>query len=217
MGIRDKDIPRKMRDFLWKMMHGAQRLGNYWEHIPGYEYRATCSVCGMEDTMEHILFECEAQGQAVVWRMVRKAIELTGCTVPNLSIGAVLGASSIALRRQGVLKKGPSRLAKLLVVEGAHLIWRLRCERVIEWEDSPEKSRTASEVMARFRMAVSRRMEVDRSLMCSWLTGAKPKRAIVLETWRRVLANWKDLPQDWIESPGVLVGTLGQPHLRGVG
>ena len=34
--IRHKDITRKIRDFLWKHMHGIYRLGKFWEHIPGY-------------------------------------------------------------------------------------------------------------------------------------------------------------------------------------
>ncbi|TFK89296.1 ribonuclease H-like protein [Polyporus arcularius HHB13444] len=217
LGLRDRDIPRKMRDFLWKMLHGAQRLGNFWASIPGYEQRALCSRCGMEDTMEHILFECTTHGQNIVWSMARAAINLTGCQTPRLSLGAVLGAPMLVVKRNGKVAKGPSRLLKILVVEGAHLIWRMRCKRVIEWEDAPDRAHSASEVRACYWQAVNKRMEMDRSLVYSRLTGRKPKRARVLETWRDVLADKEDLPENWIETPGVLVGMLGQPRPSGVG
>ncbi|TFK91864.1 hypothetical protein K466DRAFT_573408 [Polyporus arcularius HHB13444] len=217
LGLRDRDIPRKMRDFLWKVVHGAHRLGTYWTNIPGYEQRALCGTCGIEDTMEHILFECSAPGQAVVWNMVKAAIEQTGCDVPRLSIGAVMGVASIVLMKGGKTQKGPSRMVKIMVVEGAHLIWRMRCERVIEWEDAPDKSRSTNEVRMRYWAAVNKRMELDRSLVYTRVTGRKPKKKVVLETWRSVLAGREDLPQDWSEVPGVLVGTLGQPRPTGVG
>ncbi len=131
MGLRDKDVPRKIRDFLWKMLHGAQRVGEYWSHIPGYEIRATCGVCGVEDSMEHILFECTAPGQDIVWKMVRGAIQMTGCTAPSLSIGMVVAAPGIIVKRpHGERARGPSRLAKILITEAAHLVWRLRCQRI---------------------------------------------------------------------------------------
>ncbi len=89
--------------------------------------------------------------------------------------------------------------------------------RVIEWEGDPQKAHTMSEIRGRFWAATNRRMDMDRNLVCSRLTGRKPKKALVLETWKDVLAGAQDLPQDWIDMPGVLVGTLGQPRPSGVG
>ncbi|KAI0712114.1 ribonuclease H-like domain-containing protein, partial [Earliella scabrosa] len=60
MSLKSKDIPRKQRDFLWKALHGAQKVGAFWRHIEGYEQRTQCIACGAEESMEHILTECEA-------------------------------------------------------------------------------------------------------------------------------------------------------------
>jgi ribonuclease HI len=61
--IRNKDITRKIREFLWKSMHNAHKCGKFWNNIPGLEQRATCPVCNEEESMEHILLECNAPGQ----------------------------------------------------------------------------------------------------------------------------------------------------------
>ncbi len=217
-GIRDKDIPRKMKDFLWKLAHGAQRVGRYWQNIAGYEQRATCETCGTEDSMDHILLECEAPGQETIWKMVKSAIRLTGVDIPRVSVGTIIGAPSITLKRaDGKIAKGPTRLARILIVEAAHMIWRLRCERVIGVESNDRGQMTVGEVRGRFWAAVNSRMQVDRSVTLSRVQGRKTRTKVVLETWRKILARWEDLPNDWIAEPGVLVGTMGQPRQLGVG
>ena len=58
--IRSPDLARSRRDFLWKLLHGAYRVGGYWENVPSFGHRAVCAVCGVTETMEHILLECDA-------------------------------------------------------------------------------------------------------------------------------------------------------------
>ncbi|KAG1889237.1 hypothetical protein F4604DRAFT_1507934, partial [Suillus subluteus] len=53
--IRDIDIPKGIRGFLWKNLHGAYRLGDFWLNIPNFEQRGTCKLCGGIESMEHIL------------------------------------------------------------------------------------------------------------------------------------------------------------------
>ncbi|EIW64977.1 uncharacterized protein TRAVEDRAFT_87149, partial [Trametes versicolor FP-101664 SS1] len=67
--LRKDPVSRKIRDFIWKALHGGHRVGKFWSHIPGYEARATCSTCGALDTMEHILCECTAEGQRTAWAL----------------------------------------------------------------------------------------------------------------------------------------------------
>ena len=47
--IRSQDVSKKIRDFLWKHVHGIYRLGRFWTHIPGYEDRAECPLCDKYD------------------------------------------------------------------------------------------------------------------------------------------------------------------------
>ncbi|KAH9834579.1 uncharacterized protein C8Q71DRAFT_687047, partial [Rhodofomes roseus] len=38
--IRNRDIHKKVTDFLWKALHGTHRIGHFWTNIPGLEERA---------------------------------------------------------------------------------------------------------------------------------------------------------------------------------
>lgn len=57
--LKDRSIPKETRAFLWKAMHGAFKIGKYWENIENYEHRAVCPACDQAtESMEHILTEC---------------------------------------------------------------------------------------------------------------------------------------------------------------
>ncbi|KAJ6554399.1 hypothetical protein B0H19DRAFT_857027, partial [Mycena capillaripes] len=70
--IRQKDISWNVRNFLWRSMHGAHRLGKYWTHIPECEERANCTHCGELESLEHILFECQSPGQSQIWALAEE-------------------------------------------------------------------------------------------------------------------------------------------------
>jgi len=61
--IRSKDITRTIRVFLWKLLHGTHKCGEYWLKIPDFEFQANCPNCGVEDSMTHILIECGLQAR----------------------------------------------------------------------------------------------------------------------------------------------------------
>ncbi|EIW60550.1 RnaseH-domain-containing protein, partial [Trametes versicolor FP-101664 SS1] len=69
--LRKDPISKKTRDFVWKALHGSHRVGKFWSHIPGYEGRALCSVCGVLESMEHILTQCTVPGQQTAWALAR--------------------------------------------------------------------------------------------------------------------------------------------------
>ncbi|KAJ7128376.1 hypothetical protein C8R44DRAFT_616098 [Mycena epipterygia] len=54
LSIRDKDITRKISDFMWKSLQQAYKCGHHWRNIPGYGQRAICAHCNVDETMEHI-------------------------------------------------------------------------------------------------------------------------------------------------------------------
>ena len=216
--IRSKDISRKHREFLWRLAHATHRVGKYWNNIPNYEGRALCETCECEESMHHILTECAAPGQFVVWDMVRQTMRAKGHDLPRVTLGTVIGAPLISLRKaNGKPDRGASRLAALLVVEAAHLIWKLRCERVIQPEDAPKKRHTIREIKARLWDATNRRMQIDKAVVRSTLPGWKPRRRTVRETWAGVLADCRESNRDWLSSAGVLVGRMGQTRMDGIG
>ncbi|OJT15040.1 Ribonuclease H1, partial [Trametes pubescens] len=91
-GLRKDPVSRKVRDFLWKAIHGAHRIGQYWEHIPGYEERGACASCGGREDMSHILTECSAPGQSLIWKVVRDLFRRKMINMPMPSLGLMLGA-----------------------------------------------------------------------------------------------------------------------------
>ena len=168
--------------------------------------------------MHHILTECAAPGQFVVWDMVRQTMRAKGHDLPRVTLGTVIGAPLISLRKaNGKPDRGASRLAALLVVEAAHLIWKLRCERVIQPEDAPKKRHTIREIKARLWDATNRRMQIDKAVVRSTLPGWKPRRRTARETWAGVLADCRESNRDWLSSAGVLVGRMGQTRMDGIG
>lgn len=40
---------------MWKCMYNVLQCGAYWLNILGNEQRATCRVCGGDESLEHIL------------------------------------------------------------------------------------------------------------------------------------------------------------------
>lgn len=98
---------------------------------------------------------------------------------------------------------GTTRLFRILISESAHLIWRLRNERVINAKDPA----TTREIRNRWLKAINNRLRID----CALTNGIKyGKRAIdkklVQKTWCNVLKDEENLPKDWTWEAGVLVG-----------
>ncbi|KAE9405070.1 hypothetical protein BT96DRAFT_1068610 [Gymnopus androsaceus JB14] len=82
-------------------------------------------------SMEHLLLECEASGQARVWQLAEEpwSQKETGWISPDF--GTILGCALIIIKdSEGKHKTRDSRLYRMLVSESTHLIWKMRCDRV---------------------------------------------------------------------------------------
>ncbi|EIW55708.1 uncharacterized protein TRAVEDRAFT_82754, partial [Trametes versicolor FP-101664 SS1] len=205
--IRHEDVRRTLRDFWWKAMHGALRVGAFWDKIPGYEHRAQCMHCGVPESLEHILLECDAPGQSEIWRAATEVLSRKGVVVPRLTFGALLAAP--ALTAPGSEPRntvGRTRLLRILLTESCHLVWKIRCERVIGREGDPEQYHSVAEIRRRWINAVQQRLELDKALARPASAKRKLTRQRVLKTWGGVLHDEEALPDDWIYSKGVLVG-----------
>ncbi|KAI0744459.1 hypothetical protein C8Q76DRAFT_604336 [Earliella scabrosa] len=211
--IRTRDVARNMRDFLWKSLHDAMRVGKFWENIPGYEQRATCAICGVTDSLEHILLECAAPGQSEIWELVRTAMAERGLPVVPITFGAILGAPALsATKLLGKKVKSTDRYLQIIVLVSAHLIWCMRCERVIQWADEPERRHSVVEIANRWKRAVEKRALMDLAR-----TSARfGRRALRLDA---VTATWKGVDDGYINNgrSGVLVGSLVRANMAGIG
>lgn len=219
LGLRKDPVSRKVRDFLWKAIHGAHRVGKYWTHIPGYEERAKCRVCGVVEDMSHILSTCLAPGQCEVWTLAREILRKRIRVVPASSLGLALGAHVFTvLDEEGGVIGDQTRLARIILTEAVHLIWALRCERVIGWESTPLRVHSKGEIRGRLEAKFNQRLAMDqggtnvRTHKKMALSGAK-----VMATWKGVLKDEELLPGDWVNLTGVLVGIPPYPRMRDAG
>ncbi|KAF8545986.1 hypothetical protein OG21DRAFT_1383486, partial [Imleria badia] len=94
---------------------------------------------------------------------------------------------------------GVARLKKILIFESAHLIWVLRCERVIG-----SLTHTIAAITSRWLHPITSRLDIDRRLAKS---NRKPhSKSKVLHTWATVLHDNDSLPPNWPTNLEVLVG-----------
>jgi len=210
--IRSKDITRTIRVFLWKVLHKTQKCGDYWLNIPTFEHRGTCFECGVEDSITHILTECSTPGQSEIWNLAKKVWLKKHDSWPTIKgLGLIVGCCMAKFHNEKSQRKfGAERLYRILMTESAHLIWRIRCERVLERSDR-DQWHTAKEISNRWQSTLNKRLALDQA-MTSRKYGSKAIKAkTVLHTWSGILQNEQSLPDDWIGFPGVLVG-IGPPE-----
>ncbi|KAI9057385.1 hypothetical protein FKP32DRAFT_1583970, partial [Trametes sanguinea] len=198
--LRKPAIAKKVRDFMWKLIHGAHRVGSYWSHIPGYEDRADCRTCGVTETMEHILTECSAVGQKEIWAAALDLLRRKRSQIESVTYGLVMGAAAFkVVDEKGRTRSGATRLVSIVLTEAAYLIWVMRCERVIDWQEQPDKQHNDKEAVNRLVATINKRWLLDRALTKSRLAGSKTiSKQTLIQTWSGLLINEPVDDVDWV-------------------
>ncbi|KAJ7127522.1 ribonuclease H-like protein [Mycena crocata] len=201
--IRDKDITRTIRDFLWRGLHQSYKCGTYWHNIPGYEHWGICHTCQVDETLEHILLECSAPGQDLIWKLARELWEKKHRKLPTISLGMIFGCGLAEFKdTKGKEIKEADRLFKIIISESAHMIWKLRNDRVIS-------NHVLSDIGIhnKWVMCMNKRLRMDQLLTDISRYGTRATSIeCVLQTWDGVLMDNQNLPENWIWQSGVLVG-----------
>ena len=220
-GLRKNAIQPRVQQFLYKSMHGVYKIGNFWTNIPGYEDRGQCPRCHTTEDMEHILTTCTIGPVNEIWTLARNTWPHDPELWPQINIGIILGCGSLSTledeqsdsddednqdnhqRRSN--KKGMDRLLQILISESAHLIWVLRCERVIN-----ERSHIKEEIRARWLKAINARLTDDK-IIATKVKRGKTNIKLVQNTWAKALQKESILPRNWIYIREVLVGRRVRP------
>ncbi|KAG1734359.1 hypothetical protein EDD22DRAFT_982468 [Suillus occidentalis] len=158
--IRSRDIPN---------LHGAYKIGDFWDKISNYEQRGQCGLCRLPESMEHILINCNSLASCTIWKA-------TSCNLATF------------INKDGKEMMGKSRLFRIIMLESAHLIWKIRCKRVIKNDGITEKHHSATEIYNKWEKAL--------------------KVKTVLKTWSSVLLNEDNLLDNWVHNSEVLVGMV---------
>ena len=127
------------------------------------------------------------------WPKVDNLGVITGCSLAKFPNG------------KGRRKLGAERLYRILMTESAHLIWRIRCERIIERNDK-EQWHTAQEIKNRWHCAINKRLTLDQAMTNKRYETKAISFQTVLCTWSGTLQDELSLPDNWINYSGVLVG-----------
>ncbi|KAH7903929.1 hypothetical protein BJ138DRAFT_1107255 [Hygrophoropsis aurantiaca] len=91
--IRNRDIPRQIRGFVWKTIHEAYKIGKYWTRIENLENRGKCDLCGEEENMDHVLLDCDKSLPIkTVWDLSKKIWLLREESWPDISFGTIIGS-----------------------------------------------------------------------------------------------------------------------------
>ena len=131
LATKHKDLTHMTRDFLWKSTQNAYKVGSYWTRLEGYQERGVCPICNEVEDMDHILTKCLAGTQTKTWQLANKMwARRHGTDLPS-TLGGVLGCRLAAFSTGGKPDRGKNRLYRILMLEAAYLIWKLRNERRI--------------------------------------------------------------------------------------
>ncbi|KAI0653669.1 hypothetical protein C8Q70DRAFT_927226 [Cubamyces menziesii] len=207
--LRSDVVEPKVRDFIWKTLHGAYRVSSFWARIPGAEQRAVCSVCGVTDDMTHILTKCVAPGQREMWESARHALLRAGvCLPPTPCLGLYLGAPALSIvGENGKERHAATRLTRIVLSETAHAVWAARCERVVQWQQEPHRVHSLLALKSRWTAALDKRLWLDQQRTRLALPGRRPLTVSVVEsTWEPLLDPSIDRLSNWVRLSGVLVG-----------
>ncbi|KAI0714822.1 hypothetical protein C8Q76DRAFT_618150 [Earliella scabrosa] len=205
--LRTRHVSSQASQFMWMAIHDGYMIGSHWlrpKMSDELQRRATCTTCGVEESMTHIMFDCVAVGQELVWELLEETWRLTDKQWSRPIWGTTFGAACAVFRtEEGARLRNTEKLWCIMCTEALHLIWKLRCERVIQNEG---REFTQREVINRFFAALDARLTLDRRT-AAIASGKKALRATEVEQiWIPVLENGKDLPPKWVVDVGVLVG-----------
>ncbi|KAM5538330.1 hypothetical protein V8D89_007932 [Ganoderma adspersum] len=208
--LRKKTVTREARQFMWRTIHDGYMVGTQWLRptmSDEMKARATCKICNKVDSMDHILFECQAPERDLIWKLFKKTWALTKRQWHEPSWGTIAGAPLATFCSQkGKRMKEAEDLWTILATESLHLVWKMRCERVIQNDGAPF---TRSEVRNRWYEAIERRLKMERMVVSALPATARSKGKQIErleETWLPILENANMLPFDWVANCGVLVG-----------
>ncbi len=181
-------------------MHGAYKVGEYWECIPNYEHRGICPHCKVPETMEHILLECQVPGQGIIWPLARKILEKKNVEWPvRMNVGTILACATIKLETEGGKPRtGANRLFTMIIAESARLIWLIRCDRRIERQDDPKRWLPERVIHNKWVNMVNQRLTLDY-ILAKRFEDKRITLLLVLKTWSGILKDENVLHEDWID------------------
>jgi len=185
--------------------HDTYRTGDQWLQCENEDYqrRGYCQVAECENatsSLDHILTNCSLKSQKQIWAY---AEEIWNRAKPPFewerpNIGTIVACAQMCPpARTERINRGKYRLYRIIMMESAYLIWKLRWERTFSREDEE----TEQEVSNRWHATINERLRLDIALTHPrWKNKAIPAKKVI-NTWKNTLENEEYLTKDWTK-PG---------------
>jgi len=213
MSIKNPNIPRNIKGFIWRCLHDAHKVGHFWTRMQKAELctRGECQHCGKIEDMEHILTDCQVSAHELIWTLAERTWATTGQIWKKPTMGNIMGCSMNTFKNdEGRPNTTLNRLYTILLTEAVHLIWKIRCEWRIGKEGNPLSYPRPEVIEARWHSALYHRLQYDR-----WSTSNRHGRRA---TKPRVIVNmWKYIlhPDDvWTIEKQMFTGVLVKRGIR---
>jgi len=181
-GLKNKKIPFKIKDFIWKLIHNHHKVGNWFKRIPSWEDKAICK-CGETETIDHILTECELNRSEDIWQeaeeMWKKNNKNFQWIKPNIKILRGLGAIKLKEKE----KLAPEWLNERyieIVTEITWLIWNIRNKRIFEkiklmqekatkkWRETMNNKLKTEKTIIKIEDKIKKRIEMQKNFNKKW-------------------------------------------------
>ena len=96
------------------------------------------------------------------------------------------------LNTRSVKTKGQTRLLQILISEASHLIWVIRCERVIH-----DREHTMQEIEMRWKRKINERLTTDQ-ITTTKIKGDKQNTTLTNATWEEALKKQNIMHENWL-------------------
>jgi hypothetical protein len=202
-GTRHRDFSMSTRNFLWKITHDAFQIGSQWlrdSYSNEYRRRAYCSWDNDEiESLDHILQDCSAPGQKLIWKLAKKLWETNSrrnaWKQPSTGLVIACGTATFGRPRESQRANGEDRLFRILIAESAHLIWKIRCNRVINNENRGDSNK---KVLNRWLRVMNDRMKLDLRLTHKRYGKKGIPLQLAQDTWGKVVTDNSKPIKTWV-------------------
>src|SRR6266702_2347821 len=96
--MRKCTIRLRVQQFLFKLMHSTQMIGEVWFNIQNHEQRGTCSICNTTESMSHIITSCRATPVNLIWDLAKYLWPHDPTKWPQINLGLILGVGCLAIK-----------------------------------------------------------------------------------------------------------------------
>ena len=129
------------------MLHDGYKVSHFWDKVEGLKEHRLCTVCGVHDTMQHIMSQCRASGQEQIWNLAsqlwwKKDNQDLQPTIGQIYLYVLPNPNSTLTSANEMTENqrtnfGKQRLRTIISLESAYLIWKMQNDRVINGKDPP--------------------------------------------------------------------------------